>query len=333
MMTPTRKNPRRAEQAVLAVLPRNATVSTRDKTADLIVSGHDLEIKWIGEGNLHDARTLLDGRGRPDVVVARRMSPGARAALADAGIGWVDESGAAEIAVGSIVVSRSGRAVVHAEKPTRWTPAVLATSEALLCGIRPTVAATQEATGLSTGSCTNALRILTDLGLLVADAERGRGSARRIADHDVLLNAYASAAEAQPQAAELRVGVSWRDPLEGLAELGGKWTRAKIDWMVTGAAAASLIAPYLTAVTSADVYVGADTIAALAAVARESGLRALEGGRLTLRALPTVTTARLATNIEGIRVAPWPRVFVDLRSSGVRGEEAAEHLREVVRAR
>jgi hypothetical protein len=39
---------------------------------------------------------------------------------------------------------------------------------------------------------------------------------------------------------------------------------------------------------------------------------------------------RLAKEMEGLRVAPWPRVYADLLSLGVRGEEAAEHLREVV---
>jgi hypothetical protein len=44
-----------------------------------------------------------------------------------------------------------------------------------------------------------------------------------------------------------------------------------------------------------------------------------------------VTSRRLATTEEELRVVPWPRVFADLRAIGVRGEEAAEHLREVVR--
>jgi len=35
----------------------------------------------------------------------------------------------------------------------------------------------------------------------------------------------------------------------------------------------------------------------------------------------------------GIRVVPWPRVYADLRLVGVRGEDAAEHLREVMRGR
>ena len=129
--------------------------SKRDIGPDLIVGGQSLEIKWIGEGNLGDARRVLaNRRHRPDIVVARRLSPGAREALAEAGIGWVDETGAAEIAVGSIIVSRTGRPPEPTAKPARWTAAVLAAAEAILCGTKPTVDATSSATGLSAGSCT-----------------------------------------------------------------------------------------------------------------------------------------------------------------------------------
>jgi len=30
-----------------------------------------------------------------------------------------------------------------------------------------------------------------------------------------------------------------------------------------------------------------------------------------------------------MRTAPWPRVYADLRRAGVRGEDAAEHLRSI----
>lgn len=327
---------RRAVETVLDVLPRSVKVqeAKHDSVADVIVGNQPLRIKWVGEGNLGDVRPVLAlRRDRPDIVVARQMSPGAREALSDAGIGWADETGAAEIAVGSIIVSRTGRAPKPVERPKRWTLSVIAAAEALLCGNKGTVTAMEVATGLSTGSCTNALRTLTDLGLLETSAERGRGSARHIVEPDQLLAAYALAVEASPTPVSLQVGVTWRDPVAGLVTTGPKWDKAKVSWASTGAAAASVIAPYLTAVTSTEVYVDANTIVGLEAAAADAGLRVIEGGRLTLRPFPTVAVRRLADEIDGLRVAPWPRVYVDLRTSGVRGEEAAEHLREVIRAR
>lgn len=162
---------------MLAVLPRTtkARAAARgDDRSDLVVNGQALKVKWVGEGRLGEVRRLLaKRRNRPDVVVARRLSAGARVELSDAGVGWVDETGAAEIAIAQIVVSRSD---VEREdsRPQHWTRSVLAVAEAALCGMTPTASAMQDATGLSTGSCVTALRVLTDLGLLEASAARGR---------------------------------------------------------------------------------------------------------------------------------------------------------------
>lgn len=331
MGSAARQNPsRRARNALCAVLPRAAVVHEQsDDDGVLIVNGTPLRVQWVGEGWLGDIRTMLaQAGGRPDVAVARRMSPGAREALAAEGIGWVDETGAGEIVAGPIVVSRTG--LPEQPRPRGWTPAILGVAEALLCGTEATVSATHRATGLSTGSCVKALRFLTDAGHLTADAERGRGSGRRIVDHDQLLKGYVAAATELADPLHLAVGVTWRDPLVGLAEIGERWDAAGIEWASTGAVASMVLAPYLTSVTSAEVYVGVDHIAGLEAVATEAGLRPIEGGRLVLRPFPTKTTRRLSTVQNGVCVAPWPRVFADLRGLGVRGEDAAEHLREVM---
>ena len=81
------------------------------------------------------------------------------------------------------------------------------------------------------------------------------------------------------------------------------------------------------------MYVDADGIPELELVAAEVGLSPIEGGRLRLAPFPTATTRQMATAADGLRVAPWPRLVADLRRSGVRGEEAAEHLREIVHDR
>lgn len=325
---------RRIVDALRTVLPRTAKVEiSGDTSSDLVVNGTPLEVKWAGEGWLPHITPLLGrGRRRPDIVVAQRLSPGAREALSEAGIGWVDETGAAEIAIGPIIVSRTGLA----EKPTgptTWTPAVLAVAEALLCGTKATVSAMEEVTGLSAGACTNALRFLTGLGLLSAEARRGRDSGRSVADVDALLDAYASVAATRQPKSRLAVGVTWRDVLDGLRETGRKWDRADVVWAATGTAASLVLAPFLTSTGSAIVYVGTATRAGLQAVAERVGLRPIEGGRLTLMPFPTVTSRLLAERVDGVRVAPWPRVYADLRTTGVRGEEAAEHLREVARGR
>jgi len=60
-----------------------------------------------------------------------------------------------------------------------------------------------------------------------------------------------------------------------------------------------------------------------------AGLEEMEGGgRLQLRPFPT-PGPRITTNIgPGLRSVLWPRAYADLRTAGVRGEDAADHLRE-----
>lgn len=326
----------RAEETVLAVLPRSADVrrGKDGNRGDVIVNGQRVQIKWVGEGRLGDAQRLLaDRRHRPDVAVARRFSPGARAVLSEAGIGWVDESGAAEIAVGAIVVSRTGAPDNRDRRPKGWSASVLAVAEAALCGVRPTASAMRDTTGLSMGSCVNALRVLTDLGLLAAAARRGRDSARHVDDLDRLLDAYRTAAETLASDIRLELGVTWRDLADGVRSVARQWDSASIDYAVSGPLAAEELAPYLTSVPTAEVYVATGTVAGLGAVAAAVGLRPVDGGRLVLRPFPTVSTSRLAREVDALRIAPWPRVYVDLIHAGVRGEDAAEHLKEVMSAR
>ena len=134
---------RRVVAALRAVLPPSAelrVVRGVGPAVELRVNGHRLHARWAGEGWLRQIRQILDEQGSAtNVVVARRMSPGAREALGKAKIGWVDESGAAEIALGTLIVSRTGRPDAAVSKPAHWTPVVLAAAEALLCGTRATV--------------------------------------------------------------------------------------------------------------------------------------------------------------------------------------------------
>lgn len=328
---------RRTEEAVAAVLPPSVRVRRRREdghSTDLEVNGDPVRVTWLGEGGLRQARELISRqKNHPDVAVARRMSLAAREFLSAAGIGWVDETGAAEIASGSLIISKDGRVPESPRKPPHWTPAVLSVAEALLCGGRGTVGDMQEVTTLSAGSATNALRTLTDLGLLHAEVRRGPNSSRRIVDSDRLLDEYATAATALMPAVSVSVGVTWRDPVAGLVSTGRQWDHAGIPWAATGAVAGSALAPSLTTLASSEVYIEGRTGASLERVAARSGLRPIRGGRLILRPFPTVTTRRLATVKDGLRLVPWPRAYADLRVVGVRGEEAAEHLRETMHDR
>ena len=212
-----------------------------------------------------------------------------------------------------------------------WTKSVLGAAEAILVGTTPTVDSVAHATGLSHGALSSALRFLTQEGLLTASAARGRNAARRVDSHETLLGAYASAALSHRQSPSLVAGVLWNDPIHDAADLGAALSERGTPWAATGPLAAAAMAPFQTEIAPLEMYVaGTATVGQLHLLAMELGLRPIDGGRLTLRAFPLETTARLSASVGGLICVPWPRVFVDLQRAGVRGEDAAEHLRRAM---
>jgi len=324
----------RIEQALRAVLPAGTAVVAEPTNTDMVYleigeTSVGAQTAWIGEGWLSDVRrAIMRLPNGLDFVTAHRLSPGARAAATEAGLGWIDESGAAELSLPGVIVSRSGSPEPKRDPSFHWTRSMVGTAEALLVGARPTVAGVAQTTGLSAGAATNALASLTALGLLQTAAARGRNSARQIVDRTRLLNEYANAAVAIPKGPSLRVGIVG-DLISELSLMGKRWDSDAIPWAATGAAAASVMAPYLSQVTTVDVFIDVKTLASLVALAQRFRLHPTDSGRLLLRPFPTSATQRLASKVGDLHVAPWPRVYADLRVSGVRGEEAAEHLREV----
>lgn len=323
--------------ALRAVLPKTIDLDLDDLTAyssarefKVKIRGKPLRVIWVSSAWLRIVEEILSRRVRPDIVVGERVPPASRDALAESGIGWVETSGAAHIETDFLVVSRSGEHRRKERAKSGWTPAALGVAEAILTGVKPTVSATHETTGLSVGACTKALRLLTGLGLLEAEARRGRHSGRHLSDLDALLDAYVAAAHNLQSSLSLGVGASWRDPVEGLIEIGHHWDEEGLPWVATGLVAASVVAPLVTSVGTAEVYVQGDTIPELELAASMAGLRPIEGGRLILLPFPTETTRQMAAVVDGLRVAPWPRLVADLRGSGVRGEDAAQHVKETL---
>lgn len=325
---------RRSVSALQAVLPATAIVEivniVAPDTTTVRIGPHRLLVRWIGRGSVRTVLQALAGSPKPQVLAGSELSLAAREAASNAGVGWVDESGAAEIVTEAIVVSRTGRHRNESERPQGWTPTVLGVAEAILCGTPATASATAQATGHSLSTTAHALAVLTDLGLLQRSARRGRNSGRSLDDSDELLEQYADAARRLRRETQLRCGVLWQDPLTGIAQLGGRWTQAGVHWAATGALGAAVLAPLLTNIAGGEVYVEATGEPGLLNAAHAAGIEPIEGGRLVLRPFPTAAADRLATEAGGVRVAPWPRVYADVRGESVRGEEAAEHLRELI---
>ncbi|MDT5054809.1 MAG: hypothetical protein QOF66_3175 [Mycobacterium sp.] len=330
----------RAVDALKAVFPPSALRARRTEGphGDMIVSVDDftdLVVRWLSVGWPRQVAEALHDQPRPDVLVAPAMSPGARKAAHDAGVGWVDESGAADIYLRSpagttIVIQTKGTPPQPLDSRIGWRRTTLAVCEALLAGkADPNTSSVIEATGLSMGSVTAALKFLERDGHLTSEAARGPNSARQIVDRDVLLDAYAIAAQRLRPPTSIHVGVLWRDPVTEVIEIGRRWCAAGIDWATTSALSAAVMAPMQTEIAPMEIYVSGRTPSDLQRVALAADLPQIQGGRLVLRPFPTPAVLALTEKpTAGFQSMLWPRVYADLRTTGVRGEDVAEHLRE-----
>ena len=329
----------RAASALRAVLPdrtpvREHSVDGAHRDVLVTVAGRELRLRWLPVGWPRQVAEALQHHPRPHLLAAPRLSPGARKAAAAAGVGWVDESGAAEIDLPNLVVSRTGDPADRSDANAGWRPATLAVCEALLTGCATaTVSSVTDATGLAMSTAATALKFLEHDGFLAGDAARGREAGRRVSDRQALLDAYAAAASRLRAPISIPVGVLWRDPVAGAIEAGSHWTRANLDWAATSALSAAVLAPVQTEIAPMEIYVSARTPGDLRRAAATAGLQEINGGRLTLRPFPTPAGSTLTVAIaiaidDQLRSVLWPRVYADLRTTGVRGEDAAEHLRE-----
>ncbi len=275
----------RAVRAFEAVLPpgtRVKVMAEEGRDASVSVVGRRLRLRWLPVGWPRQLAEALKVKPRPDIVAAHQFSPGARALADRERVGWVDESGAAQISAGSILISRTGNPAVPLDSKVGWRPATLAVCEVVLTGCSPTVSSVVTETGLATSSVATALKFLADQGFLTGDADRGPQSRRHVADWDGLLDAYAAAAERLRSPVSIRAGVVWRDPLVGIAEVGRFWDKAGIRWAVTSALSAAAWAPVMTEVTPMEVYVAGKTEGDLRRTLFDAGLKEIDGGRLQI---------------------------------------------------
>lgn len=298
------------------------------------IASTEFRARWVGRCGLRTVRDVLATRPRPDVIVGTEISRGAREEATSAGLGWVDETGGAELHFvkddAVIEVTRPG--INSRSRPApQWTEAVLGAAEALLTHADETVTVSsiREHTGYSIEATTRALRFLEDQGHLESTVRRGPKSARRVVNVDDLLAKYADAASNKRKPFALSCGVPWEQPFGALREIGEKWDKEGIEWAVSGAMAAQVLAPFATIVSSGEVYIDAVSIAELNQAASAAGIQPIEGGRLVLRPSPTKATNKLSSREGGLSIAPWPRVYADIVHVGVRGEEIAEHLKEL----
>jgi len=298
---------------------------------------------WAGEGYPADVDAALtrvppglDSRENL-VLVARHFSSGARAQLAGLGISWADASGNAEILTpqGLVVRAYMPGARPAASPQLRWTTVSGAIAELLLSSHVPEtpllapLSQTARAIGVSTAIVSRHLKTFDAQGWTTKNgASRGPSSTRALANPQALLSAWAAWHVSRGQSFVSAHGpVS--DPEEILERLLPT-ALTDVWWAPTGLAVLEGRAPFSTNVGVTEVYLDADLIrrpVALDAMLSSAGLRRVTSGpRIRLiEADPYLKhlSPRGPVHSEVTDI----RLYGDLLGSGIRGEEAAEHLR------
>ncbi len=348
-MTPEDPLTARVRRAVQAVLPpglgvrvarrgrRHGGPGTRAFDVEVTAGAveHHFVAGWAGKGWPAEVDELLELVPDLEVVVASRLSPGAQAIITGRKLGWVDETGGADISRPSGLVVLRTVAATRGDRPApeRWSPSALAAAEAVLSGVPPLVEAVERRTGLSRHATATSLMRLEQLGLLARPhARRGPRAGRVVVDEDRLLTAYTEAATVRRTRQRTHlVHRLWTGDLPATLgrEIAPGLEATGAAWAVTGGAASLLLAPYLSEVSTLELYVDRELMGVPARLADLLGGRVVEQGAvITVRELPTVM-AGSGPIVDGIRLAVPVRVYADLMAVGGRSAEAAHHLWEV----
>lgn len=305
------------------------------------------EVRVGSESAYWSIRIIDAGTGRPDrvrqavdqaktiagtVVAASHFTPAGLEAVRDAGVGYMDdrylhvtleqpklavhlERGEEPVSIareGNVVLAGAAGAVAVAllEDPERvWRVTEIADAMHVAPATAHGVLVGLEAEGL------------------VERVGRGPATRRRVLDPGALLDRYAGDA-ANDRRVMARAFVLDDGPPRTLAAMDDGLKGGNITFAFTGACAAALMAPHVTAVARYEVWItSAHTIGHVLASAAAAPVE--QGANVTFLRGPGGVLAS-ANRDHHVRLASKFRVYADLLCDPTRGEEQAEYLRERV---
>lgn len=301
-----------------------------------------IDVRWAGEGWPQDVRRAASSVPDPwppeIVVLAHELSPGAIEWLRERGANWADETGQARLLgpEGLIVIREPARRA-PAGRPARsfrWSASALAVAESILARPDGPLRAAEIAhvSGWSLPQVANVLKAFDAQDWTVKRGPaRGPHAHRAHVDADALLAAWSAGVAQAPRATRIAHRAT-RDVLPLLHEqLAPALDRSGAEWALSGWAGLEIAAPFATATPGLHVYVDeSDFAGPLSDVIKRAGLREVdEGGRVTFWSADARTLA-LATRRDNLPIVSAPRLFADLTALGGRGQDAADHVKELL---
>ncbi|MGH2902132.1 MAG: hypothetical protein ACRDK7_00840 [Solirubrobacteraceae bacterium] len=272
---------------------------------------------------VHDASLLGD---TPLLLIAQETTGDARAILREHRIAVIDGLGNAHIELPGLLLHLQGDARRTASAPpARLSGKAGVVAQALLLDPEREWRVKDLAERAGT-SASLAHRVAARLDREGVTSVEGAGPqrVRRVSNPTTLLDLWAEEEDARPirRPAHLLA----RTPEELIEKLAGNLTKRHVEYVLTGAGAASLLAPFVTAVPVLDVWMTArvtpqDVLEAADAEPVDSGQNIV-----FLQAKHDYPLA-FAEKLNGISVANRFRIYADLRGDPRRGAEQAKHLR------
>ncbi len=270
----------------------------------------------------------------PMLLIAGETTSEARKILADHGIGFIDGLQNVHIELPGLMFHIEGQkrergtASARLRPPTRLSGKAGVAAQALL--LHPdrdwSLGDLAEEAGIARAFAHRVLSRLQDEGVVVADGAGPRRT-RHVTDPAALLDLWAEEQRDQPQ--RTRAYLLAQTPQQLIERLGSNLTGADIGYALTGAAGASLVAPFVTAVPVVEAWVAAT--AAPEEVLR--GARAepvTEGQNVVFLQGKNDLPLAFREHWDHVWIANRFRLYLDLRRDPRRGREQADHLREEV---
>jgi len=268
------------------------------------------------------------GRGAPALVIAEETTADARTILGDHGIAVVDGLGNAHIELPGLLFHLEGRRPRRQARPARLTGKAGVITQALL--LEPQrdwrVRDLAEKAGVSIGLAHRVLTRLESAGVVAAEGA-GRNRVRRVVDPTALLDLWAEETTDRPT--RTLAHLLAQTPQQLIRGLGHGLERAGIDHALTGSAAGSLMAPFVTAVPVVEIWVaaGAAPEELNAAVGADP---VADGQNVVFLQGKDDAPLVFREQLDDLWVANRFRVYADLRRDPRRGREQADHLRREV---